>query len=137
MATVTIKKPPKEKPERVVSEDVEQMCLFRWAKYRTGSFPELRVMFAIPNGGFRHIQTAARLKATGVKAGVPDICLPVAVGHYHGLFIEMKRRKGGRVSDAQSEFMGMLRHQGYCCIVCKGWEEAAMAIEKYLMGGIL
>lgn len=37
--------------------------------------------------------TAVALKRQGVKAGVPDICLPVARNGYHGLHIELKAGK--------------------------------------------
>src|SRR5262245_64718583 len=50
-----------------------------------------RLCFAIPNGGARDVITAGRLKAEGVRAGVPDVCLPVARAGYHGLFLEVKR----------------------------------------------
>ena len=94
--------------------------------------PELGLLFHIPNGGFRHPATAARMKALGVKPGVPDLFLPVARGDYYGLWIEMKRRKGGRVSEAQSEWLDALRRQGYKTIVCCGADAAIAAIEDYL-----
>lgn len=91
-------------------------------------------MFAIPNGGFRNKATAVRMKRTGTKAGVPDIFLPIASHGFHGLFIEMKRTKGGSVSQAQRDTMGRLTHEGYCCKVCKGFEEARVTIIDYLGG---
>ena len=51
-------------------------------------------VFHIPNGGYRNAREAANLKRQGVKAGVPDLCIPVAKGGYHGLYIEMKTKKG-------------------------------------------
>ena len=36
--------------------------------------------FRIPGGGSRHPAEAARPRAQGVKAGVPDLCIPVARG---------------------------------------------------------
>ena len=50
-------------------EDVEQISLFRWAAYQRGRWPELELMFHIPNGGKRNKAEAARLKEMGVKAG--------------------------------------------------------------------
>mgnify|MGYP004433785991 CR=1 FL=1 len=38
----------------------------------------------------RDARTAANLKRQGVKAGVPDLHLPVARGGYNGLYIELK-----------------------------------------------
>lgn len=70
----------------------------------------------------------------GVKAGVPDVCLPVPRGGYHGLYVEMKRKQGGRVSEEQNEWMEALRAQGYEAKVCRGWKEAAEEIEQYMKG---
>ena len=54
-------------------EHVEQAALFRWAEFARARLPELTLLHAIPNGGHRHKATAARLKAEGVKRGVPDL----------------------------------------------------------------
>ena len=75
---------------------------------------------------------AARLKAAGVKSGVPDICLPVPRAGYHGLYIELKRQKGGRISPEQTEWIDALIKQGYCAAVCRGWEAAREEILRYL-----
>lgn len=116
-------------------EEVEQTCLFRWAAYSLGAHPELRLLHAIPNGGKRSKSEAARMKAAGVKAGVPDMFLPVARGGSHGLYIELKRIKGGRVSAEQLAWMEELTREGYTCAVCHGWEEARKVIQTYLRGG--
>ncbi|HNW87934.1 MAG TPA: VRR-NUC domain-containing protein [Candidatus Limiplasma sp.] len=83
------------------TENQEQTCLFRWAKMQECDYPKLRLLYHIPNGGSRHRLEAVHLKQQGVRAGVPDICLPVACGGCHSLYIEMKRLKGGRVSPEQ------------------------------------
>ena len=77
--------------------------LLNGSAYASGKYPELELMYAIPNGGKRHIHTAVVLKQTGVKSGVPDIFLPVRRGK-HGLFIEMKRKKVER--QCQSKILG-------------------------------
>lgn len=75
---------------------------------------------------------AARLRAQGVKSGVPDLCLPVARGGNHGLYIELKRQRGGRISEEQVRWIDGLLEQGYAAAICKGWQEAASAIIDYL-----
>ena len=70
----------------------------------------------------------------GMKAGVPDIFLPVPKGENHGLFIEMKRRKYGKLSKEQADWMEKLSGKGYACAVCFGWQAAAETIEAYLNG---
>ena len=118
----------------VPTESAEQQCLFRWAAHSRGKWPEIELMYHIPNGGTRSKSEAGRFRAEGVKAGVPDICLPVARGGYHRMYVEMKRRKGGRVSPEQAAWIDALIHEGYVAIVCRGWEEAAGQIEAYMCG---
>lgn len=113
------------------SESEEQMSLFRWAGYNKGAYPDLQWMYHIPNGGKRSITTAKRLKAEGVKPGVPDVCLPVPKGEYHGLYIEMKARKN-KTTKNQDEWLTALSSNGYSTAVCYGWEEAVGVIKRYL-----
>jgi hypothetical protein len=89
-------------------------------------------LFSIPNGGKRNKIVAAKLKREGVKAGIPDLMLPYARGGWHGLFIEMKRIKGGSVSKIQGERIAFLRGQNYQVKICKGAAEAIEAIKVYM-----
>lgn len=116
----------------IPSEHIEQMRLFTWAHYAQRIYPCLRTLYAIPNGGARHAAVAAKLKAEGVKPGVPDICLPVARGSYHGLYIELKRQRGTRPSPEQAFWLAGLAHAGYRAIWCRGWEAARDEILAYL-----
>ena len=116
-------------------EHDEQVALMRWANVAKGRTPELGLLFAIPNGGKRNVVTAKKLKAEGVKAGVPDLCLPVARGGYHSLYIELKAGRGS-VSDAQSAWHVRLREEGHAVRVAYGWEAARDAILRYLAGEI-
>lgn len=117
------------------TESEEQKMLFEWAAYNTGKYPELWRMHHIPNGGYRNGKEAANLKRQGVKAGIPDIFLPCAKKGFHGLCIELKRQKGGRLSKAQSETIEWLRCQKYAVEVCNGAKEAMEIIEWYLNKG--
>jgi hypothetical protein len=116
----------------VPTEAQEQEALFRWAAYNRGRFPALELLYHIPNGGGRNLIEAAHLKAQGVKPGVPDICLPVPSVRYTALYIELKRRKGGVVSDAQRGWIAALNRVGCRAVVCHGWDEAREEIERYL-----
>lgn len=121
----------------VPTESAEQIALFRWRNVQMGAYPELELLHHIPNGGKRGKAEAGRFKAEGVKAGVPDVSLPVARGGYHGLYVEMKRMKGGRVSEEQARCMELLRAEGYCAVVCRGWDAAAAVILGYLKGEVV
>ena len=103
----------------IASEEREQMLFVQW--FRRTHAP-VRI-FAIPNGGHRHIAVAAKLKACGATAGVPDLFVPA----WH-LWIEMKKEKGGSVSPEQKDWMVYLKEVGYCVMVCKGAEDAKRQI---------
>lgn len=118
----------------IPTEHQEQVVLFNWARLNYRRLPCLRYMYAIPNGGWRHEYTAKKLKAEGVRPGVPDICLPVAKNGYFGLYIEMKRIKGSKVSISQDDFINYLIGASYYVKVCKGWDSARECIEDYLGG---
>lgn len=50
----------------------------------------------------------------------------------HGLYIELKRQRGGRISEEQVRWINGLLKQGYAAAICKGWQEAASVITDYL-----
>jgi len=120
-------------------EHSQQVALFMWvALIGVRQYPELSLLFAIPNGGARDVRVARKLKAEGVKAGVPDLFLPVGRGGWHGLFVEMKtparkpKRNGkGGVSDEQAAFGEKVQEQGYGWCVCYGWEGARDVLLAY------
>jgi len=114
----------------VAAEHIEQKAFIKYCHSIGG--PWLR-FFAIPNGGDRHPAVGAKLKAEGVRTGVPDLFLPIPRGPYHGLFIEMKRRKGGKLSSNQAEEINMLKASGYAVYVPEGWEEAVEVTKDYLL----
>jgi hypothetical protein len=117
------------------TESAEQIALFQWAAFQERALPEIALLYHIPNGGKRYAATAKRLKAEGVKAGVPDLCLPAPRGGFHGLYIELKRTRGNSPTDHQTEWIASLTGQGYKAVVCYGWEQAASAITAYLKLG--
>lgn len=127
------------------SEDGSQAALFCWAALNVGKYPALKWLYAIPNGGFRHIAEAAKFVATGTRAGVPDICLPCAIqedyenARYHGCYIELKKakrrtEKNGGCTQEQLDYLEYLTGAGYFAIVCYSWEEARDVLINYLEG---
>ena len=114
-------------------EHNEQRLLFDWWNVMSKRYNIPReLMFAIPNGGKRNVVTAKLLKDEGVRAGIPDVFLAVPRGCFHGLFIEMKKRNGGVVSDFQKSMIERLNDQGYKVVICHGAEAAVTVIVEYL-----
>ena len=116
-----------------LTEAQHQANVIKWSQQPSVRFkwPELALLHHIPNGGTRDAIEGRHLKQQGVKQGVPDLCLPVSRGQYHGLYIEMKTEKG-RTSDAQDWWGERLLAQGYFWEVCHGWESAVRVLEWYL-----
>lgn len=127
--TVTHKSVP-----QISSEHDEQVAVFQWAQMNAHLWPCLSRMFAIPNGGKRTKGTAIKLKAEGVKAGVPDIFLPWPTSGWCGLWIEMKYGSN-KTTEQQREWLTWLKLNGYQTAVCWGAKEAIRVIENYLQGG--
>jgi hypothetical protein len=113
------------------SEQGQQTALFCWSALAAQNEPALKLLHAIPNGGSRHKVEAFRLKASGVRAGVPDVCLPVPRSHWHGLYLELKVGKN-YPSPEQKEWLRLLGEQGYQTAVCYSFEAARNEIISYL-----
>lgn len=92
------------------------------------------LIYHVPNGGHRHKATAAKLKGQGVKAGIPDLVLPMARGGFFGLYIEFKATppNDAVVSSSQQACIRRLNEQGYLAIVCRGHFDAMEQIRAYL-----
>lgn len=139
--TKTGRRPP------VAHEERMQMALFSWVDLalRAPGMLGLGLLFAVPNGGKRDARTAGRLKAAGVRAGVPDLLLPAVRWGFvpsgglrliHGLALELKAGKG-KPTERQGEWMGRLRREGWLCVVV--WDDWALArevLDGYLHGAL-
>lgn len=113
------------------TERAEQVAVFQWIDASIGKYPALLNAFHPPNGGHRHIGVARKMKAEGVKRGVPDIILLYPSHLFHGLAIEMKI-KGNYPTKEQKEWMARLKRVGYQVNLCYSAEEAIFVLKDYL-----
>lgn len=120
------KKSRRKSPE----EDLHRTC-FEWVVLMQRSQPVLKWMIHVPNGGKRPMGEAGKLKAMGVKPGVPDLLIPKASGSWMGLAIELKSPVG-RLSDPQREWLAELAGEGYLCSVCRSFGEFESVTNRYL-----
>lgn len=117
------------KPQRVEEEHSIQANCVRWFRLQYRHYSKM--LFAIPNGGFRGKATAGKLKSEGVVAGVADLCLAVPRGWYGALYIEMKQ-KGGYQQPNQKEWQKECEKAGNKYVVCKSIEEFIKAVNDYM-----
>ena len=117
----------------------EHNRVISWAKLMvsTGQEPRLRFL----RSGFEGIRlsmgTRMQVKRQSIATGWPDLFLAVPrfsllEQTYYGLFIELKRLKGGSVSAEQAIMIGDLQSLGYKAIVCRGADDAIQTIKDYL-----
>jgi hypothetical protein len=123
------------------TEHAHQRAFFGWLAWmkQLAIYPRADRMFAIPNGGKRDPITAARLKAEGVKPGVPDTFFPVPNFEHasyrtrHGLFLEFKKAKG-KESGKQSEWIACAIADEYAAATVYSWKDAVAAFIDYVNG---
>jgi len=130
-------------PKYPMSQETARM-IGMWDHKDRRHLAPLRWCHAIPNGGSRGESARGRaiagaaMKAEGVIAGIPDVFLPfptvIGLSQWAGLYIEMKKAIGGRVSEEQKEFGTYARSVGYAWHVCYTWEEAFSVLIAYLEG---
>lgn len=114
------------------TESDEQKLLFEWIEWAKVKYPELALCYHVVNEGRRSYATGRRMVAEGLRKGVPDICLPVPNMRYTALYIELKRKNGGRLSNEQRGWIDALNRVGNLAVVCHGFEEARDTILEYL-----
>ncbi|MGI4841053.1 MAG: VRR-NUC domain-containing protein [Janthinobacterium lividum] len=118
--------------KRIDYEGKEQSALMIEITLR---LPEVAALiYHVPNGGHRHVVVARELKKQGVRAGIPDLVLPMARGGYFGLYIEFKATppNDAPVSAEQQARISALNAQGYLAIVCRGHFDAMEALRTYM-----
>jgi hypothetical protein len=108
------------------TEDQEQFALVKWLRLK--GIPH----YHIPNQRQANVAYGVKLKALGVSKGIPDIVIPKARKGHHGLYIELKRTKGGIVSPEQKDWIRLLTTEGYLATVAYGAEDAIKIITEYL-----
>lgn len=106
-----------------------QIACVRWFRYQ---YPKLaKVLFAVPNGGYRYYTTGRILKAEGQLAGVSDLILLTPRARYGALCIEMKSPKG-KQSESQKEWQQHAENAGNKYVLCYSFEDFEKEIKEYL-----
>lgn len=133
LSTPKLFKPKNSRAKPVDREGLEQAALLKEIELR---YPEaFKLIYHVPNGGHRHKLVAIKLKGQGVKAGVPDLVLPMARGGHFGLYIEFKAMPpfDAAVSASQDAYIQALIDQGYLAVVCRGHIDALECLRAYLL----
>lgn len=113
------------------SEHALQVHIITELRLRRCEHPDLDLLYAVPNGGERHRAVAAKLKAEGVRKGVPDLCLPVARGGYIGLYLELKKAKEAPSAE-QWAWLQRLHEAGHRVFIANHPATAVNLILTYL-----
>lgn len=111
----------------VPSEDVEQIHFVQWLDGE--GIPYWHTNNEMWTKSWKQKN---RAKEMGVKSGIPDLFLAFD-GKLVG--IEMKRTKGGVVSENQKYWGTILEAAGIPCFVCRGCDHAIQTVEELLSSG--
>jgi len=115
------------------SEDHLQLMFCKWMEE---IHPGI-LYFAVPNGKFTSSWATMKVfQWTGLKKGVPDLVIPEARQSYHGLFIEMKNGKKGRISPEQREWQRQLIARGYHSVKVDNLLQGIELVNSYLDEGV-
>lgn len=114
------------------TELTEQQAVIDWCNIMSRQIPELKTIYHIPNEGKRSRIGGNALCRAGLKAGVPDLCLPVSRNGWHALYIEMKKDRKCKCTQEQIEFQKSLANNGNLCCVAYGADDAISYIKNYL-----
>ena len=114
-----------------------QVAIFEWASIHQHYWPCLFLLY----GSLMGVSLPRRLLNKAIKAGMkkgkPDINLPVPLGGFCGLWIELKRERGRGPTPEQHTMLTRLYEVGNASFVCKGRHSAIRVIENYLKGKIV
>ena len=94
-----------------MSEDILQAKIYQWFHntYCSADNNPRYEIFAVPNGAYVSKREAAKLKSTGLKAGVSDL---VVLMPNRCIFVEVKTETG-KQSDKQKVFEATVKGLGF------------------------
>lgn len=105
-----------------MSEHLIQVSCINWFKREYPNY----LIFSIPNGEFRHKTVALRLKAEGLTAGIPDLCV---ITDKKILWVELKAEKG-RLSIHQKEVQKKMQELNQEVYTCFSFDEFKDLLQK-------
>ena len=116
----------------VETEDQLQIRVAQWLDL---ALPPGAVWHHSPNEGNRHVSYKVKQKRMGTKAGWPDIEIFVPgdqskVGISISIFIELKRPKGGKLSENQAMVRDKLELAGCFWQLCRSIDQ----VDEFLEG---
>ena len=114
-----------------MNEHNSQAAFIRWCALQEKRYPELSLVYAVPNAAKRSLRLAYYLKAEGMKSGIPDICLPYPKPPYAGLWLEFKHGKN-KSTPSQLIWQAKLRAAGHRVEVVYTVDEAIRVTKEYL-----
>lgn len=129
------KSAPKEEPEHELQTKIV-------ADFRRDYPAFANLLFSIPNGGklpyhkdkkTGRYTSPQRIKLVreGLLSGVPDLCLALPRGVWHGMYVEVKVYPNDLTPEQQHRFYE-LTAQGYYCVKVLDDQQAASAFHHYV-----
>tara|TARA_R110000772_G_scaffold240185_2_gene352361 strand:+ start:230 stop:619 length:390 start_codon:yes stop_codon:yes gene_type:complete len=117
-----------------LSDETEDQLQMRIGQWLDLALPPGAVWHHSPNEGNRHVAYKVKQKRMGTKAGWPDIEIFVPgdqskVGISISIFIELKRLKGGKLSENQAMVRDKLELAGCFWQLCRSIDQVHEFLE--------
>ena len=109
----------------IPTEHAEQSSVVRYIRARG------RHCFSVNNeaGGGRNFRLLNWKRQHGMMRGVPDLILIEPSNDGRHIAVEMKRKKGGRLSEDQIEVIKMFKASNWIVIVATGYDDAVRQLK--------
>lgn len=117
------------------SEDDELIAFFKYIEWQSNKDLRLSYIYHIANERRSSWAAGKRLKKNGVKAGVPDVFVPIPTKKHPGLYMEFKVDHN-KPTDRQEYFLTGLASLGYVTKVVYSATEAIDVLNRYLCDSV-
>lgn len=115
--------------EIIPSEIAEHNAFIDWVRLQ----PKIRnLLIHVPNEYAHGVIGGAIRKRLGVRKGVSDFFIPLPVKSYHGLWIELKRISGSKVSKEQKDWLELMQSLDYKAEIAYGAGHAIDIVKRYM-----
>lgn len=111
------------------NETIEQIKGMDWLRENYPDYAKLTMH--IPNERKQKPIWGYILRLMGLLKGASDLFMAAPAGEFHGLFVEVKTKKG-RLTENQKQFLRDMEIQGYKTAVAFGAEELIKIFKDYL-----
>lgn len=113
------------------SETEIMNAYFDWVGWKMNQKPLYSLIYSVKNEGKRSWFYGTQLVRSGLRSGIPDVCIPIPTRDYGAAYLEFKTLDG-QVSPMQKVWLSKLKRVSNYVGVVKGLDHAKEVTESYM-----